>query len=74
MRLGSFLGGGSNSADPALLVVDLAGTLLPDMERLGVAKEDDLGIETLADRMISEAIANVSVLVAWSHVAAWCRV
>jgi hypothetical protein len=74
MRLESIVGGGANSSDPALLVAKLAGTMLPDMERLGVATAADLGFETLADRMVSEAVANGSVLVGWFDVAAWCRV
>jgi SAM-dependent methyltransferase len=74
MRLDSTVGGGTNSSGPAILVARLAGTLLPDMERLGVATAADLGLETLADRIVSEAVANGSVLVTWFDVAAWCRV
>lgn len=74
MRLGSIVGGSVNSSDSARLVAMLAGTMLADMERLGVATADDLDFETLADRMVSEAVANGSVLLGWFDVAAWCRV
>jgi 2-polyprenyl-3-methyl-5-hydroxy-6-metoxy-1,4-benzoquinol methylase len=74
MRIGAAIGGGANSAGPALMVARLVGTMLPDMERLGVASGTDLNIETLPDRIVAEAVANGSVLVAWFDVGAWCRV
>jgi SAM-dependent methyltransferase len=74
MLLRATVGGGANSSGPALLVARLATTLLPDMERLGVVTAAELGVATLADRMVNEAVANGSVLVTWFDVGAWCRV
>jgi len=39
-----------------------------------VATASEVGIETLAERMIDEAIANASVIVARSEIGAWSRV
>lgn len=74
MRLGSTVGGGANSSGTARLITRLAATMFPDMERLGVATAADVGLDTLADRIVSEAEASDSVLVAWYDVGAWCQV
>ena len=74
MRLEAIAGGGANSFDALSLVADVVGTLLPEMERLGVARATEVGIETLAERMIGEAIASASAIVARSEIGAWSRV
>ena len=74
MRLQAVVGGAEHSADAIRLMVDVARTLLPAMERFGVATAEEVGIETLATRIIEEAIANASVIVARSEFGAWSRV
>jgi SAM-dependent methyltransferase len=74
MRLEALIGGGANSADVIHLIADLVATLLPEMERLGVATAADVGLETLVERMSSETIANSSVLVGHFQIGAWSRV
>jgi hypothetical protein len=44
------------------------------MERLGVTAADEVGIGTLTERMQDEIIANDSVIVPRSEIAAWARV
>jgi hypothetical protein len=73
MRLEALVGGGTNSTDCLHLVADLVGTLLPEMERLGIAKPADVELETLAERMREEAISNSSVIFGHWQVAAWSR-
>ncbi len=73
MCVGALIGGGENSSDPVNLVADLAGTLIPEMERLGVATAAEVGVETLAARMLQEAMANASVIMGRSEVGAWSR-
>ncbi len=73
MRLEAVIGGGENSAQ-AQLIAGVVRTLLPEMERLGVATPEEVGIETLADRMMSEALANGCVLIGRMEIGAWCRV
>jgi SAM-dependent methyltransferase len=73
MRLEALIGGGANSSDPLHLIADLVATLLPEMERLGVATAAEVGLETLVERMRSETIANSSVLVGHFQIGAWSR-
>ncbi|HEY6088733.1 MAG TPA: methyltransferase domain-containing protein [Gemmatimonadaceae bacterium] len=74
MRLEALLGGGANGSDCTSLVAQLVGTLLPEMERLGVATAADVGLETLAERMSKEAFVNSSVILGHWQIGAWCRV
>jgi hypothetical protein len=53
---------------------NLARTLESAMADYGIATRDDLGADTLAERMINEAIANRSVLISRFEGAAWARV
>jgi hypothetical protein len=74
MRAESVIGGGANSAAEMNLVADLAGSLLHEMERLGVVTAAEAGFETVAERMSNEAIARGSVIVGRTGIGAWCRV
>jgi ubiquinone/menaquinone biosynthesis C-methylase UbiE len=74
MQLTSFVTGGAHSADHVQLIADIAGTLLPEMERLGVATAPEVGLETLAERIRNEAIASGSAMIGYSDVGAFSRV
>ena len=74
MRLEAVVGGGVNGLDVIPLVTDLVATLLPEMERLGVAKAEEVGLETLVERIRREVTANSSVIVAHYQIGAWARV
>jgi ubiquinone/menaquinone biosynthesis C-methylase UbiE len=74
LRLESAIGGAANSLDCLHLVGDVIPILLPEMRRLGVATAAEIGVETLAERMINEAISNDSVIVGRLEIGAWCRV
>jgi len=65
---------GSDSLDLLLLARNLTRSLLPEMERLGVASRAEVGIETLLDRMHAEAVASDSVVVGHLQVGSWCVV
>jgi hypothetical protein len=73
VRLEALIGGGANSSDVVQLVADLVATLLPEMERLGVATAADAGLATLVERMRNEAIASASVVVGHYQIGAWSR-
>ena len=53
---------------------DLIATLLPEIERFGVATASEVGIATLVERMSNEANASSSVLFGHYQVAAWAKV
>ncbi len=74
MRLEAIIGAGANSADAVQLLAGLFGTMSADVERLRVATADEIGLETLAQRMSAEVMANNSVLVGYSQIGAWSRV
>jgi ubiquinone/menaquinone biosynthesis C-methylase UbiE len=74
MRLEALVGGGTNGLDLLRLTTDLMATLLPEMERLGVATAADVGLDTLLARMRDEVIALSSVIVGTFQIGAWSRV
>ncbi|HKW50991.1 MAG TPA: class I SAM-dependent methyltransferase [Candidatus Eisenbacteria bacterium] len=74
MRLEALITGGSTSPALLHLVTDVLETLLPEMERLGVATAADVGIETLVERINTEAAAHSSVIVRHFQIGAWSRV
>ena len=74
LRLKSVITGGVNSPDHVQFKTDLARTLVPEMERLGVATAAEVDSETLAERMLAEVIARGSVIVGRSEIGAWSRV
>jgi predicted O-methyltransferase YrrM len=55
------------------LVTQITRTLLPLMERTGVATVEAVGIDTMADRLREEALAQRATLVPPSLIAAWTR-
>ncbi|HEY7112779.1 MAG TPA: methyltransferase domain-containing protein [Thermoanaerobaculia bacterium] len=73
MRLDALIGGGPNAADLLHLNADIVRSLLPEMERLGVATAAEVEIESLAERMIAEAVAANALLVGRYEVGAWSR-
>ncbi len=73
MRLEALIGGGANSLGLLQLLADLVATLLPEMERLGVATAAEVGVGTLLERMRDEAIATSSVIFGHYQIGAWSR-
>lgn len=72
MRHDALVDGGPGSAVYDM-VVDVARSLLPVMEKLGIASASEVGIDTLADRMRTEVVAGGGVLVSPALVGAWSR-
>lgn len=73
MRLESVIGGGANSSDQVHFEMDVIGSLIDEIERLGIATPDDLQPETLPERVLAEIIASNGVIVGRAEVGAWCR-
>lgn len=74
VRVEALSGKGSGSADLLLLARNLTRSLLPEIERLGVATRADVDVDTVLERMRNEAVAMDSVVVGHLQVGAWCRV
>lgn len=73
VRVEALSGKGAASADLLLRARNLTRSLLPAMERLGVATRAEVGLDTLLERMQAEAVARDSVVVGHLEVGAWCR-
>jgi SAM-dependent methyltransferase len=73
MRLEAVIGGGDNSSEQVHFEMDVVGTLMPEMERLGIATADDIDANTLAARVLAQVTSSGSVVVGRSEVGAWCR-
>jgi len=65
---------GAGSADVLLRARNLTRSLLPEMARLGVATHEEVGLETLLERMRDEAVTMNSVVVGPLEVGAWSRI
>jgi ubiquinone/menaquinone biosynthesis C-methylase UbiE len=73
MRMQTFIGGGAACSDFLQAVADLIGSLVPTMERQGIATAAEVEVATLADRLRLEVMTNGSVVVGRSEVCAFTR-
>ena len=73
MRLEALIGAGAGAIEVLQLIADIAETLVPAMEREGIASAADVGLETLAARMIDEVAATNGVVLPRYDVGAWTR-
>lgn len=74
MRMQTFIAGGEGCADWLQGIADVADSLVPTMERLGVATAAEVEAATLAERMRQEVSAIGSVIIGRSEIGAWSRV
>ncbi len=73
MRLEALIGAGGNCADMLRLMSGLIATLLPEIERLGVATGAEIDVETLFDRMQRESAEGSNVFFGHLQIGAWSR-
>lgn len=71
MRMQTFIGGGGACANFLQAVADLIGSIVPTMERLGIATAAEVEIATLTDRLGHEVTTNASVIIGRSEIAGW---
>jgi hypothetical protein len=74
MRLEAVIGGGGNCSDQVHFEVDLVASLIDEMERFGIATDDELQCKTLAERVLADVEALGAVIIGRSEVGAWCRI
>lgn len=74
LRLSAAIGGGVNAAAQVTLVTDLVATLLPAMERLGVATRTEVDVDTLFERISHEVTSAGTVICGRSEVGAWAQI
>ncbi|MGB0970593.1 MAG: class I SAM-dependent methyltransferase [Mycobacterium sp.] len=73
MGMRTFIGVGTSAEIWLRAVADIVETLLPAMEAQGVATATEVGIDTLAQRLIDESRETRATVIGRSEVAAWCR-
>jgi SAM-dependent methyltransferase len=71
MQLVSVIGGGDHSSDQIHFTVDVAVTLLPQMEELGLVAPGEIDAHTWDEKIIEEVAASGSVVVGRSDIGAW---
>jgi SAM-dependent methyltransferase len=71
MRMHTFIGGGVACASFLQAVAELIGSLVPTMERLGIATAVEVEIATLTERLRHEVTTNASVIIGRSEIAIW---
>jgi SAM-dependent methyltransferase len=72
LRLESLIASGPAAIDVVHLVTDAVATLLPTIERLGVATASEVALPTLTQRIIAE-IGPEGTLIGRAEVGAWTR-
>jgi ubiquinone/menaquinone biosynthesis C-methylase UbiE len=70
MRLQAVIGG-AKALEEVHFEADVAVTLAAAMERTGVATADELGADSLIERIVQEMSANQSVIVGRAEIGAW---
>lgn len=73
MRLEALVGGGPKAVDILSLLAGVIETLLPELERLGVATPAEVGIDSLVARMNEEMVKQGSAVIGHNQIAAWSR-
>jgi len=73
LHLEAPVAGGASAAPWLRMFADLVRTLEPEMTRLGVAARGELAVDTLADRLVQEAIDLGAVIIGHYQVGAWVK-
>ena len=73
LRLESLLGAGTQAGVAVERMVGLATSLLPVLTAEGIVTADELGVETLFDRMMAEIVANHVLIRSHFEIGAWSR-
>jgi 2-polyprenyl-3-methyl-5-hydroxy-6-metoxy-1,4-benzoquinol methylase len=74
LRLDGLIVAGEHVREVLELKASLAETLAPAMADYGIATPEQLGLDTLVQRMVDEAVANASVIISRFEVGAWARI
>jgi hypothetical protein len=73
MRMQTDIGGGDGIEWWLEAVADLVASLLPAMERFGIATAAEADVATLAKRLSNEVKSTTSVIIGRAEVGAWSR-
>ena len=74
LRLEAVIGGSEGGAAWLEGIAETVRSILPEMERLGLATAADVDVETLADRLYREVAAGGGIVIGRTEIGAWSRV
>ncbi|WP_119268717.1 class I SAM-dependent methyltransferase [Taklimakanibacter deserti] len=74
MRMQAVIGDAVSAAEWLRAMADLALVMAPTMEKQGVATAAEIGIDTLADRLVQEVAIGGGIVVGRSEIGAWVRI
>jgi ubiquinone/menaquinone biosynthesis C-methylase UbiE len=72
MHLDAAVGGGPEWAGYEYMA-SLIRTLLPRIVQFGIATPEEVGVDTLAERLRAEVVGRQGVVTTWSFITAWAR-
>ncbi len=72
MRLDAAVGGGTEWAGYGY-IASMLRTLLPLIEKFGVATAEEVGIDTFKERFRDEVVSRGGVVSTWSFITVWAR-
>jgi hypothetical protein len=72
MHLDAAVGGGPDWAGYDYMA-SLIRTLLPRIVQFGIATPEEVGVDTLAERLRAEVVGQHGVVTTWSFITAWAR-
>ena len=73
MRMRAVVGDTATASEWLRAVAELAIVLAPVMEQHGVASLDEIGCDTLVDRLLEDVAANNSMIVGRAEIGAWVK-
>lgn len=73
LTMRTFIGSGPTAEPWLRALVDIVETLLPPMLERGVATTEDVGLDTLTERLIEESHETGATYVGRSEIGGWCR-
>jgi len=74
VHLESIASAGPDNAGLATFTADFARTLLPAILHLGIATAEEVGVDTLAERIRNEMIASTATIIGRAEIGAWVRI
>jgi SAM-dependent methyltransferase len=74
LRLEAVIGGSEGGAAWLEVIAETVRSILPEMERLGLATAAEVDVETLADRLRREVAAAGGIVIGRTEIGAWSRV
>ncbi len=72
MRLDAAVGGGTEWAGYGY-IASMLRTMLPLIEKFGVATAEEVGIDTFKERFRDEVVSRGGVVTTWSFITVWAR-